>query len=263
MEDVPQEQTTTAEQTAPAEQTTTTKAGEWPHPDDGICSSLSCDPCQHRILKITCKFFQDEYRKMLQAQYSKANICLDNDCKICNYGFPERMTCPGCGARTGKTRQGLLGLEVGQIHNIPEHMTMNGNIKPCECIVHMKLYIICSAECHKKSIFRESIHQGNFTYTNPKGGPEIPESGPVCTTQNYAAKKPTHAPATSVPETPAAAPAQTSAKPADPKAPKCVVCGKATDTKCSRCKKAYFCSQACQKENWRYHKAVCVPPTAQ
>ena len=89
----------------------------------------------------------------------------------------------------GKTRQGLLALEVGQIHNIPEHMTMNGNIKPCECIVHMKLYIICSAECHKKSIFRETIHQASFTYTNPKGGPEIPDSGPVCTTKNYAAPK--------------------------------------------------------------------------
>jgi hypothetical protein len=244
-------------------QTTQTNAG-WPHPDDGICTNLDCDPCQHRILKITCKFFQDEYRKMLRAQYSKANICEDPSCKICSYGFPERMTCPGCGAATGKTRKGLLGLEVGQIHTIPEHMTLNGNIKPCDCIVHMKLYIICSAECHKKSIFRETVHQGNFTYTNPKGGPEIPDSGPVCTTRNYAAGKEHksdhhhHTPSA----VPATAPAPKPSAPVDPKAPKCVVCGKATDTKCSRCKKAYFCSPACQKENWKYHKAVCVPPTS-
>lgn len=121
---------------------------------------------------------------------------------------------------TGKTRQGLLALEVGQIHSIPEHMTLNGNIKPCECIVHMKPYIICSAECHKKSIFKETQHQGNFTYTNPKGGPEIPESGPVCTTRNYAAEKkdtkkvekPVEKPAEKV-ETPAAS-SSSSAPPA-------------------------------------------------
>jgi hypothetical protein len=125
--------------------------------------------------------------------------------------------------------------------------------------VHMKLHIICSAECHRKSIFRETAHQGNFTYTNPKGGPEIPESGPVCTTRNYAvnknSKKIESAPVTPVPVAPAEP-----AKPVDPNAPRCSVCGKFTDTKCSRCKQVYFCSTACQKENWKYHKAKCVPP---
>ena len=38
---------------------------------------------------------------MLRAQYSRANICEDDNCKICLYGQPERMTCPGCGAPTG------------------------------------------------------------------------------------------------------------------------------------------------------------------
>jgi hypothetical protein len=40
----------------------------------------------------------------------------------------------------------------------------------------------------------------------------------------------------------------------------CLVCGSTTNvSKCSRCRKAYYCSAACQKEHWQYHRHVCKP----
>lgn len=43
----------------------------------------------------------------------------------------------------------------------------------------------------------------------------------------------------------------------------CLVCGsKQNLSKCSRCRKAYYCSAACQKEHWPYHKNVCRPSTS-
>ena len=39
----------------------------------------------------------------------------------------------------------------------------------------------------------------------------------------------------------------------------CHGCGKPSNKTCSRCKKAKYCSIACQRENWKYHKNVCVP----
>ncbi len=40
----------------------------------------------------------------------------------------------------------------------------------------------------------------------------------------------------------------------------CVNCGKNNTKefkKCGKCKSAYYCSQACQKENWKQHKQIC------
>lgn len=37
----------------------------------------------------------------------------------------------------------------------------------------------------------------------------------------------------------------------------CSVCGKEATTKCSICKKAYYCSKECQKNAWPQHKPVC------
>ena len=38
----------------------------------------------------------------------------------------------------------------------------------------------------------------------------------------------------------------------------CMVCGSTSSiSKCSRCKSAFYCSSACQKEHWTYHKKHC------
>lgn len=37
----------------------------------------------------------------------------------------------------------------------------------------------------------------------------------------------------------------------------CEVCGEATRKKCTYCKSAYYCSRACQKQDWKRHKAEC------
>lgn len=43
----------------------------------------------------------------------------------------------------------------------------------------------------------------------------------------------------------------------------CLVCGSVNNvSKCSRCRRAYYCSAACQKEHWTYHRTVCKPPSA-
>ena len=48
----------------------------------------------------------------------------------------------------------------------------------------------------------------------------------------------------------------------DPVEP-CGVCGKCALgqklKRCTRCKQAFYCSQACQKKGWRVHKRSCVP----
>jgi hypothetical protein len=42
------------------------------------------------------------------------------------------------------------------------------------------------------------------------------------------------------------------------RASSCMVCGAGGSmSKCSRCKSAFYCSAACQKEHWTYHKKVC------
>jgi hypothetical protein len=37
----------------------------------------------------------------------------------------------------------------------------------------------------------------------------------------------------------------------------CEICNKPSSFKCSVCKKVYYCSKKCQKENWKYHKGMC------
>lgn len=46
----------------------------------------------------------------------------------------------------------------------------------------------------------------------------------------------------------------------------CIVCGKATTFCCSKCRRIFYCSQTCQRTDWRSHKVTCsvpvhVPPT--
>lgn len=45
------------------------------------------------------------------------------------------------------------------------------------------------------------------------------------------------------------------------KTDRCWGCQKVPETalKCSRCRKAIYCSKECQKENWSMHKQICIP----
>jgi hypothetical protein len=44
------------------------------------------------------------------------------------------------------------------------------------------------------------------------------------------------------------------------RATQCLVCGSSQNvSKCSRCRLAFYCSAACQKEHWPYHRVVCKP----
>lgn len=49
---------------------------------------------------------------------------------------------------------------------------------------------------------------------------------------------------------------------ADSLAP-CINCGKESNSSCSTCLIARFCSRECQKVVWPKHKKVCLPPRAQ
>ena len=37
----------------------------------------------------------------------------------------------------------------------------------------------------------------------------------------------------------------------------CEKCVKSAPKKCSSCKKVYYCSQECQKQDWKFHKISC------
>ncbi|QQP50817.1 Protein msta_ isoform Alike, partial [Caligus rogercresseyi] len=39
---------------------------------------------------------------------------------------------------------------------------------------------------------------------------------------------------------------------------KCGSCKKETSTKCSGCKKVYYCSKQCHQNDWLYHKGDCL-----
>lgn len=39
---------------------------------------------------------------------------------------------------------------------------------------------------------------------------------------------------------------------------KCQICDKEASLLCSKCKKIYYCSSACQKAGWKSHKSICV-----
>lgn len=43
---------------------------------------------------------------------------------------------------------------------------------------------------------------------------------------------------------------------------KCAKCGQDAQKKCERCRRTYYCSRPCQKEDWKEHKATCVQPAA-
>ena len=52
--------------------------------------------------------------------------------------------------------------------------------------------------------------------------------------------------------------ARKSAEAAPPEPPRtCAACGEAARLRCSRCKSAWYCSAACQREDWPSHRAVC------
>ena len=42
----------------------------------------------------------------------------------------------------------------------------------------------------------------------------------------------------------------------------CIVCGATTTFCCSRCRRVYYCSQSCQRLDWRSHKLTCSETTA-
>lgn len=39
----------------------------------------------------------------------------------------------------------------------------------------------------------------------------------------------------------------------------CFVCQKNSSLRCSKCKKIYYCSVECQKQDWHSHKLICRP----
>mmetsp|Transcript_11869 Transcript_11869/g.32105 ORF Transcript_11869/g.32105 Transcript_11869/m.32105 type:complete len:94 (+) Transcript_11869:138-419(+) len=39
--------------------------------------------------------------------------------------------------------------------------------------------------------------------------------------------------------------------------PKCELCGKDAEKRCSRCKTAWYCSRECQLAGWKKHKPFC------
>jgi len=39
----------------------------------------------------------------------------------------------------------------------------------------------------------------------------------------------------------------------------CMACGNVCTTRCSACKRVFYCSRACQKKNWQAHKPDCTP----
>lgn len=38
----------------------------------------------------------------------------------------------------------------------------------------------------------------------------------------------------------------------------CMLCGKYSRQRCSQCKQATYCSQACFKKDWKQHKVLCA-----
>ncbi len=42
----------------------------------------------------------------------------------------------------------------------------------------------------------------------------------------------------------------------------CIVCGAPTTFCCSRCRRVFYCSQSCQRLDWRSHKLTCLEATA-
>jgi hypothetical protein len=38
---------------------------------------------------------------------------------------------------------------------------------------------------------------------------------------------------------------------------KCKICSKKTTNRCSKCKRVHYCSQECQKKDWKEHKGTC------
>lgn len=38
---------------------------------------------------------------------------------------------------------------------------------------------------------------------------------------------------------------------------KCNKCGKEGNKRCSKCKKVFYCSIKCQKDDWKDHKVIC------
>ncbi|EDQ89827.1 uncharacterized protein MONBRDRAFT_7779 [Monosiga brevicollis MX1] len=47
--------------------------------------------------------------------------------------------------------------------------------------------------------------------------------------------------------------------------PACAACGRVLEQalQCSRCKASYYCNRECQRLQWKEHKRVCRPPTAE
>jgi len=227
-------------------------ANKYVHEGDLICNSLSCAPCRYREMKITIKFFQGSYRDMLIAQRGE-NICDGSNCKVCTRSLhPEKIKCPTCGKHTGEAITGLLGMEVFQVHTIPEHIHLFGPLKQCGCVIHFKSHLICNKECHVKSIFRESVSQNQWKYKDEKRGPEIPEAGPVVATHHYLAKDKNKG------EQQLKQKKEVESKVAPPK-DTCIECKKVANLRCSRCKTTSYCSRDCQKQHWKQHKQFCKP----
>src|SRR5580704_15856692 len=38
----------------------------------------------------------------------------------------------------------------------------------------------------------------------------------------------------------------------------CGVCEQKTKSRCARCRQVYYCSQSCQKKDWKSHKQTCT-----
>jgi len=97
--------------------------------------------------------------------------------------------CPGngCGKLTGKSRQGVLAVELLQYHVEQEHLEKDKNsnkaLIDCECPIHVRLYLICSEKCRENSIYHRVPKPQDIK--NYDAELIIPEKGPLLIVQQY------------------------------------------------------------------------------
>lgn len=124
----------------------------------------------------------------MASQHGEGMTCRNTprakECTICCADDFESITCD-CGAPTGTTHKGILGIELVQVHPTNKCLTdFVGAIKRCGCVAHVRLHLLCSSECKKASIFKD-LPLGNV---RREEGLIIGETGPLMIVQQIIAE---------------------------------------------------------------------------